>query len=51
MKSPKSITQQRRDRISAEFILAKEKHGRERGDWEEIKEKDEDKDEDEEVAE
>ena len=41
----------RRDRISAEFILAKEKHGRERGDWEEIKEKDQDKDEDKEVAE
>ena len=41
----------KRDRISAEFILAKEKHGRERGDWEEFKEKDEDKDEDKEVVE
>ncbi len=27
-----------RDRIQAEFILVQEKHGRERGDWKEIKE-------------
>ena len=32
----------RRDRISEEFILAKKKHELARGDWEEIKEKDED---------
>ena len=28
----------RRDRIQAEFILIAERHGKERGDWEEIKE-------------
>ncbi|MBR8832536.1 MAG: hypothetical protein DSM106950_00450 [Stigonema ocellatum SAG 48.90 = DSM 106950] len=31
----------RRDRIQAEFILAKEKHHSARGDWEEIKDSDE----------
>lgn len=28
----------KRDRIQAEFILVQEKHGKERGDWEEIEE-------------
>jgi hypothetical protein len=31
----------KRDRIQAEFILVQEKHGRERGDWEEIKDEEE----------
>ncbi|MBW4591204.1 hypothetical protein G7B40_038965 [Aetokthonos hydrillicola Thurmond2011] len=35
----------RRARIQAEFILAQEKHGRARGDWEEIPEQDEEEDE------
>jgi len=30
----------RRDRIQAEFILSQERHGKARGDWEEIKDED-----------